>query len=237
MNENKQGKEDKELMRVRNRHEYYRTVQYLLLKSLAGYNTSLKLSFLEKFMDLSLSDVADVVHILGGIFRADFNKILKAGDGIYENSEIEYAQFLLFRCLKLLFREPSTSSFLLVSAFLDILVLTGCEKVECFRFVFIVDFCFTVLYKRFFWMIFNSVEDYQNLQQFCNEFLKHFTRDSTLSELRNIRVGAKWINIVQHCVDAIDVNFSLTGGEVKWFEHYYAKKKPYGMQIGRHAKN
>ncbi|GFR15035.1 hypothetical protein TNCT_678511 [Trichonephila clavata] len=82
MNENKQGKEDKELMRVRNRHEYYRTVQYLLLKSLAGYNTSLKLSFLEKFMDLSLSDVADVVHILGGIFRADFDKILKAGDGI-----------------------------------------------------------------------------------------------------------------------------------------------------------
>ncbi|GFS48952.1 hypothetical protein TNIN_280841 [Trichonephila inaurata madagascariensis] len=88
-------------------NECCRTTRYLLLTSLTNYNT-LNLNFLEK-KDYELNDIAHVVNKIAGIFRADFNKILKAGDGIYENSDIEYVEFLLSRC-KLLCRNSMSSS-------------------------------------------------------------------------------------------------------------------------------
>ncbi|GFQ76459.1 hypothetical protein TNCT_179981 [Trichonephila clavata] len=202
---------------------YSRITRYVLLRSLAWYNTSPKLDFIDEELSYhEFCDISNVVNILLKIFCDDFDKILESGDNICLDSEIEYAQFLLSRC-KLLCLEPTYSSFLLVSAFLNNLVLRDGENLECFRIMYITEFCFLVLHRRFFWKIFDSKDGYQNLQKFCDEFHDNFTKDSTLRDLRKRTVGAKWINIVQNCVDASLVSFFLEDGEVKLFEEEYSK--------------
>ncbi|GFY74802.1 hypothetical protein TNIN_78771 [Trichonephila inaurata madagascariensis] len=157
------------------------------------------------------------------IFCAEFDKILESGDDISLDPEIEYAQFLLSRC-KLLCLEPTYSSFLLVSAFLTRANFAG--NIECFRTLYITEFCFLVLYRRVFWKIFNSFEGFQNLHKFCDEFHKNFTVDSTLSDLRNTSIGAHWRHTVLHSVDATDESFnsSLEDEEVKSFEEEYSAR-------------
>ncbi|GFR28684.1 hypothetical protein TNCT_579521 [Trichonephila clavata] len=112
MNEIKEGKESEESSRALLR--YCGMTRFVLLKSLSIYCISPKLNFLhEEVLHHELSDVADVVHNLLRIFRADFDKILESGDDISRDPEIKHAECLLARC-KLLCLEPTYSSFLLV---------------------------------------------------------------------------------------------------------------------------
>ncbi|GFQ81182.1 hypothetical protein TNCT_255201 [Trichonephila clavata] len=219
MNENKHADECKES--TQELHRYSRMTRYVLLNSLACYTTSKKLhSFLEKLMYHELDYITEVVNILLRIFRADFDKIIDIGNS--PDSEIEYAQFLLSRC-KLLCLEPTCSSFFLACAFLCNLILRNGEIIECFRILYICEFCFLVLHRRLFWKIFNSKDDYWKLQKFCDEFCKSFTMDSTLSELQKTTVGANWINNLKGCVDATQVNFYLDFVDLKLFEDDYSK--------------
>ncbi|GFY49511.1 hypothetical protein TNIN_167881 [Trichonephila inaurata madagascariensis] len=115
MNEIKEWKGSEESTLLR----YFAITRYVLLKSLAVYNDSSKLDFLPQELEHDEHfDVARAVQNLQHIFHADFDKILKSGDGTSIDPEIEYAQFLLSRC-KLFCLEPTYSSFLLVSAFLN----------------------------------------------------------------------------------------------------------------------
>ncbi|GFY40828.1 hypothetical protein TNIN_52371, partial [Trichonephila inaurata madagascariensis] len=166
-----------------------------------------------------LSYVTLVVNILSTIFQEDFDKILEEDYPI--DCELDYSKFLLSRC-ELLCPEPTYSSFLLVSAFLDNLIVCEAGDQECFETLYISEFCLLVLYRRLFWKIFNSEEGHQNLKKFCDEFHKNFTDDSTLSDLRNTCVGLNWIKVVQDCVNATDVHFSLEDVDIKQFENYYS---------------
>ncbi|GFY68738.1 hypothetical protein TNIN_418141 [Trichonephila inaurata madagascariensis] len=162
MHEIKEGKESEESTPLR----YFGITRHVLLKSLALFNGSPKLDFHEELQPHEFSDIAEVVNNILRIFRDDFDKILEAGDNIYRDPEIEYVQFLLSRC-KLLCLQPTYSSFLLVCAFLCNLILGVGENIECFRILYITEFCF-VLNRRFF-EGFN--DGYQNLQKYsCYEF-------------------------------------------------------------------
>ncbi|GFS62002.1 hypothetical protein TNIN_322781 [Trichonephila inaurata madagascariensis] len=220
MNENKLAKESEEskfALLI-----YTRVARYGLLRSLAFYTSSVQLtSFLEEMTYHELSNFAYAVNILLGIFRDDFDKILNIE--IPLNSEIEYAQFLLARC-KLLCLEPTYSNFILVSAFLNNLILTVGAKLKCFRILYITEFCFLVLQKRFFWKLFGSKDEYWTLQKYCDKFHKNFTLDSTLSDLQNTCVGEYWINVVQNCLNSTDVHFPLEDVEEKLYEDEYSNR-------------
>ncbi|GFQ69888.1 hypothetical protein TNCT_50391 [Trichonephila clavata] len=221
MNEIKEGKESEESSRALLR--YFDMTRFVLLKSLSICSISPKFNFLlDEVPRHELSDVADVVQKLLLIFRADFDKILESGDDVSRDPEIKRAEFLLSRC-KLLCLEPTYSSFLLVSAFLNNLILSDGENIECFQILYITEFCLLVLYRRLFWKIFNSKDSYVNLQKFCEQFQKSFTLDSTLSDLGKTTVGENWINSVQRSVDTTDnLNFSLEDFEVNSFEDDYS---------------
>ncbi|GFR28683.1 hypothetical protein TNCT_579511, partial [Trichonephila clavata] len=83
-------------------------------------------------------------------------------------------------------------------------------------------FCFDVLYNRLFRKVFESREVYENLELFCQEFLKLFTPDTTQSEFQDSTFGKYCIRFVEERFNVNNDSFSLTESEVELFETFYS---------------
>lgn len=202
--------------------KYLRVTRYLVLHSV--FVTTLEIPFLENIQYNELNEVACVRNVLIMYFFADdFEKILDVPSDKYVGADIDYAECLLSRCL-LLCSEPTYASFMLVASFLSYVIDEYVDDLKCFRIMYIVEFCFIVLYKRRFWNIFKFKEDYLKLRRFCVKVDKMFTEKSTLKELRNTTFGVDWINLVKNCVEATDIDFSFTKSEKELFKRVYWKK-------------
>ncbi|GFQ87259.1 hypothetical protein TNCT_587781 [Trichonephila clavata] len=157
------------------------------------------------------------------LFNDKFEEIVSAAAEIFVSSEIECAKFLLSRCLSLCDEpEPMYFNFLLVAAFLRESVFNFYLNYKCYRIFYICDFCFDVLYNRFFWKVFESREVYEKLELFCQKFLKDFPRDTTEGEFQDSTFGKKCIHLVEERFNVSNESFSLSESEVEMFEKFYS---------------
>ncbi|GFT65750.1 hypothetical protein NPIL_190251 [Nephila pilipes] len=154
-------------------------------------------------------------------FHFEFEKIIEINAvKIYETSEIECAEFFLSRCLTLC-GDPTQCSFMLVASFLSHLILSFFDEMGCFRILYVAEFCFDVLYRRLFWKVFKSKEDYESLLIFCCEFNERLERD-TMPNKVCFTCGENWTDRVKDCVDILVDTFYLEESERELFQTFYS---------------
>ncbi|GFY77852.1 putative E3 ubiquitin-protein ligase HECTD2 [Trichonephila inaurata madagascariensis] len=157
------------------------------------------------------------------IFYDEFLKVFEECAEMYDSSEIECAQFLLSRCIRLCDEpEPTYLNFLLVAAFLRESVLQFFHVYQCYRILYICDFCLDVLYNRLFRKVFESREVYEKLELFCKEFLEHFTEDTTQGEFQDSTFGKHCVHFVEERFCVKNDSLFLTESEVELFETFYS---------------
>ncbi|GFS62012.1 hypothetical protein TNIN_322821 [Trichonephila inaurata madagascariensis] len=157
------------------------------------------------------------------LFNDKFEKEFKAFFDIFNLSEIKFAEFLLSQCIRLCDEsEPTHFHFLLVVAFLKVLVINFFHEYQCFRILYISNFCLDVLYDRVFGKVFESKEFYDNFKLFCQEFLKRFPPDTEHREFKDSNDGKYYIDFVEERFNVNSNSFSLNESEVKSFEKHYS---------------
>ncbi|GFQ81415.1 hypothetical protein TNCT_71071 [Trichonephila clavata] len=191
--------------------------KYLLLMSLDDCSIYSRLPFMHELEDIEFFGIYEVTNLLAlCLFREDFNRILERRSEINTESEMDHAQFLLSRCV-LLCREPTYPRFVLTVAFLSNVVVLDVDDLECFRVAYIAEFCLNVLYRRIFWKIFRSREDYQKLRIFCHEFYKQFDLCSAITELRKAPFYVTWQKLIQGCIEDPKIIFPFEESEIEMF--------------------
>ncbi|GFX88878.1 hypothetical protein TNCV_2575851 [Trichonephila clavipes] len=161
--------------------------------------------------------IYEVIHLLAmGTFRKKFNEILERRTEINANIDMDHAQFLLSRCV-LLCREPTYPTFVLVVAFLTNVLILDVDDLECFKVAYITEFCLSVLYRRIFWKIFRSREDYRRLHFFCKQFNKKFGQCSAMIKLPKTSVNVNWQKLIQGCIEDPNIEFPLEESEIEMF--------------------
>ncbi|GFU19887.1 hypothetical protein TNCV_2269141 [Trichonephila clavipes] len=205
--------------------DYVCLKRYLLLESLIPTRIPEEIrDELEDMIKPAYFGIELVTQVLSAyLIYGEFDKILRESTEMFGSSEIECAQFLLSRCIMLCDEpEPSHFNFLLVAAFLNESVFRFFLEYKCYRMLYIGDFCFYVLYNRLFRKVFESREVYEKLELFCQEFLKHFTPETTQGEFQDSLFGKYCINFVEERFNVNNDSFSLTTSELELFEKFYS---------------
>ncbi|GFT65744.1 hypothetical protein NPIL_190231 [Nephila pilipes] len=162
-----------------------------------------------------------ISNLVTQFFYFEFEKIIEInGEKLSGSSEIEHAEFFLSRCLTLC-GEPTDFSFIIVASFLSHLVVSFYNEMGCFRIMYIAEFCFDVLYRRIFWKIFKSREDYKKLLVFSQELNEHMELGTALGKLNSI-CGENWEKRIKDCVDILVDTFSLNESERELFKTFYS---------------
>ncbi|GFU26192.1 hypothetical protein NPIL_458181 [Nephila pilipes] len=200
---------------------YSNIARYSLLRSLIPSSISNRICFYLQTMKSEFFAVSRINALVGHFFYYDFENIIGLNVEKSNGSEIEFSEFFLSRCLTLC-GEPTFSNFILVASFLSYLVYSFFNEHGCFRVMYIIEFCFVVLYRRIFWKIFKSREDFKKLLVFCDEFVNQMETDATLSGLFNTLYGQNWIVRVNDAINNIDDVFSLTESEIELFKNSYS---------------
>ncbi|GFU19893.1 hypothetical protein TNCV_2269191 [Trichonephila clavipes] len=221
--------------------DYVCLKRYLLLESLVPTRIPEEIKDqLEHMIKPAYLEIDLVTQSLStNLIYSEFDKILGERAEMFGSSEIEYAQFLLSRCIRLCDEtEPEYFNFLLVAALLKEAVLRFFLDCKCYRILYIGDFCFDVLYNRLLRKVFESREVYKNLELFCQEFLKHFTPETTQGEFQDSTFRKYCIHFVEERFKDFNDSFSLTESEVELFEKFYsiesnAKHKEWFVLRGR----
>ncbi|GFY67834.1 hypothetical protein TNIN_118551 [Trichonephila inaurata madagascariensis] len=199
--------------------KYSQIIRYLLLKSLeeSSYGDSPPLDDLE---GIEIFGIHFVINMLAlRLFNKEFENILERRYQKDPYCETEDVQFFLSRCV-LLCPVPTYFNFVLVVAFLTKVVIVDVDDLDCFDIMYMSEFCLDVLYRRIFWKIFQSEEDFEKLNIFCDEFRKKFALTfSTIIELRSTPLCENWINLIQNCLNAPDVGFPLEESEITMFRN------------------
>ncbi|GFX75072.1 uncharacterized protein TNCV_4064741 [Trichonephila clavipes] len=212
--------------------QYLYLTRYFFLHSLIGSPYCVDASFFEGFEMFDIYGIYLVINKLAfSIFHKEFEEILgkryakKSYNATDSDSDCETdsssdddqedIKYILSRCT-LLCPVPTRSNFVLVVAFLIRVVMMDIKILDCFHTLYICEYFLKVLYKRTFWKIFQSEEDFNKLKCFCDGFCK--LKYSSLTELRNTPFGENWINLVQSCMEVSDVSFSLENSEKEIFD-------------------
>ncbi|GFT61483.1 hypothetical protein NPIL_689851 [Nephila pilipes] len=203
--------------------KYIKLSRYLILQPLFLTPTSQKLS-LERGAQMppELIGTEIVIKTLVVFFHHDFKKIMDSKEEKISGFEMECATFFLSRSV-LMCNEPSVNNFMLVTAFMSFLIYNYVTHSKCFRILHVCEYCFAVLFKRVFSIVFMADEDYEKLRLFCDEFVEHLTTDSMLNDLGNTPVIKNYMNLVNNCINGGDNSFSLSDYEVDRFESQYSK--------------
>ncbi|GFT65746.1 hypothetical protein NPIL_190241 [Nephila pilipes] len=191
---------------------YSDLTRFLVLWSLSASNIPKEVRIYLKTMHRSESfPVKEMINNVDmKFFYLDFEKIIEINGGkIYESTEIECAEFILSRCL-ILCGEPKHCSFMLVASFLSHLIFSFFDEVGCFRILYVVEFCFDVLYRRLFRKVFKSKKDYESLLIFCREFNERVARNTMLNKVC-ITCVENWTDRVKDCVNILVDTFYLEG--------------------------
>ncbi|GFQ73661.1 hypothetical protein TNCT_383631 [Trichonephila clavata] len=205
--------------------DYQRLKRYLLLEPLIATLIPQEIcKELEHMTKPAYFGIEIVIGDLGVyLFYGEFEKIVSASAEIFRSSEIECAEFLLSRCLRLCDEsEPTFFNFLLVAAFLSESVLNSFRDCKCYRILYIGDFCFEVLYKRLFWKVFESREVCEKLELFCQEFFKLFPPDSMQDEFQDSIFGKYCIYFVEERINVHNDSFYLNESELELFEKFHS---------------
>ncbi|GFU46032.1 hypothetical protein TNCV_4692191 [Trichonephila clavipes] len=205
--------------------DYERLKRYILLTSLIPTNISKEIRDELNAMTNPVSfDVESVTLDLHEyLFYDEFEKVLEAGEEMYDSSELERAEFLLSHCIRLCNEsEPMYFNFLIVATFLNHSIFHFFMEYKCFRILYIADFCFNVLYSRLFSKVFESEKVYERLKLFCKEFSKHFTEDTTKAEFQNSTFGKYCMQLVEERFKVNNDSFSMTESEAELFEKFYS---------------
>ncbi|GFT56001.1 hypothetical protein TNCV_3116921 [Trichonephila clavipes] len=222
---------------------YVRLKRYLLLESLIPSYIPQKIrEELEGMVQPAYFGIERVAQTFGEhIFKDEFLKVFEECVEMYNSSEIECAQFLLSRCIRLCDEpEPSYFNFLLVAAFLRESVLYFHHECDCYRILYICDFCLDVLYNRLFRNVFDSREEYEELELFCKEFLEHFTEDTTQREFQDSPFGKDCVHFVEERFHINNGSFSLQESEIELYKTFYpveSEAKDEEMCIVHEAEN
>ncbi|GFR08839.1 hypothetical protein TNCT_9631 [Trichonephila clavata] len=205
--------------------DYERLRKYLLLKSLIPTYIPQEIrDELEHVIEPAYFEIEFVIEDLCKyLFYDEFEKILEENTNMFGSSEIECAKFLLSGCISLCDEpEPTYFNFLLVAAFLRESVFHFFGEYKCYRILYIGEFCFDVLYNRRFRKIFESREVYENLEFFCQEFLRIFPLNTTQEEFKASTFGKYYIDFVEERFNVNNDSFSLKESEVESFETFYS---------------
>ncbi|GFT25333.1 hypothetical protein NPIL_156111 [Nephila pilipes] len=155
-------------------------------------------------------------NLVTKFFYLYFEKILETNqEKLNGLCEMECAEFFLSRCVTLC-GEPTFLNFMFVASFLSYLVFTCYNKHGCFRILYIVEFCFAVLYKRIFREVFKETFDYMRLVVFCEEFNENMEEEYDMSDEINC------INGIIEKGDIIGDSFYLNESERVLFQNFYA---------------
>ncbi|GFQ72270.1 hypothetical protein TNCT_515171 [Trichonephila clavata] len=205
--------------------DYKRLKRYLLLRSLEPLeiHNEIKRELFDKMqgayfgIDLVAENLSE--YLFFDEFKIMFNESI---DKFY-CSELLGAEFLFSQCLMLCDEsEPTYFNFLIVAAFLNQSIFHFFLEYECFRILYIADFCLDVLYDRLFRKIFESKEIYEKLKLLCLDFLRNFSSDSTLCVLQNSSFGNYWMHFVEGRRKDPANSFSLNEKELELFEEFYS---------------
>ncbi|GFR17525.1 hypothetical protein TNCT_691161 [Trichonephila clavata] len=157
------------------------------------------------------------------LFFDEFKRMFRASLDKFYLSEIQGAEFLLSQCIILCDEgEPTHFNFLIVASFLNQSIFHFLREYECFRILYIADFCFDVLYDRLFRKVFESKEIYEKLKLFCLDFLRNFSSESTLCLLQKSPFGNYWMHFVEGRHKDPANSFSLNEKELELFEKFYS---------------
>ncbi|GFY59511.1 hypothetical protein TNIN_34211 [Trichonephila inaurata madagascariensis] len=199
--------------------KYSCLMRCFLLKSLDDCEVYSRLPFIHELENVEFYEIYEMINLLAmGVFYKQFNKILERRNEINANIDMDHAQFLLSRCV-LLCREPTYPTFVLVVAFLSNVLILDVDDLECFKVAYITEFCLSVLYRRIFWKIFRSREDYRRLQFFCIKFNKKFGLHSAFTKLPKASVYVNWKKLIQDCIEDPNIEFPLEESEIEMFRN------------------
>ncbi|GFS52259.1 hypothetical protein NPIL_234191 [Nephila pilipes] len=205
-------------------HVYSSITRYMLLDTLTCCRIPSNIqSFLYDMQTDKLNEATEMMKLLDiYFFYSDFESIIEANlEILILSSEIDCAEYFLSRCLTLC-AEPTYFSFMLVATFLSHTVLSFFIEYACFRIMYIIEFCFDVLYRRIFWQFFKSHDDYEKLLLYCVKFNDHMEPEPTASKLAATFYEINWINRVKDCINVTGDGFSLTESERELFETFYS---------------
>ncbi|GFU10971.1 hypothetical protein TNCV_2934561 [Trichonephila clavipes] len=207
---------------------YVRLKRYLLLESLIPTCISQEITEeLKAMVQPAYFGIERVAQAFGKhIFYDGVLKVFEECVEMYNSSEIECAQFLLSRCIRLCDEpKPSHFNFLLVAAFLRESIFQIYHVSECYRILYICDFCLDVLYNRLFRNVFDSREEYEELELFCKEFLQHFTEDTTQREFQDTPFGKHYAHFVEERFHINNGSFPWQESEIALYETFYSVEK------------
>ncbi|GFT65742.1 hypothetical protein NPIL_190221 [Nephila pilipes] len=203
--------------------DYSNLTRYILLRSLSDCVSPESVRVhLEKMKISENRVVLEMIDTLvDNFFFFDFEKIIETnGEKFGESSEIECAEFFLSPCLTLS-GEPTHCSFMVVASFLSHLVFIFFNEFGCFRILYVLEFCFDVLYRRLFRKVFKSKEDYESLLIFCREFKERVARKTMLNKVC-ITCVENWTDRVKDCVNILVDTFYLEESERELFQTFYS---------------
>ncbi|GFU32815.1 hypothetical protein NPIL_317801 [Nephila pilipes] len=164
--------------------------------------------------------IRETLEYLHYVFMKQIEEIFHSNTETILGSRITSVQFLLSRCLAIC-EEPSNLSLLMVWNFIyDILFYWVFER-ACHRIFFDCEFCLSALYKRKFWKIFRSKEDFDIFVSFSQKLLEVLKPkknageyDSALDVLPDH--GQYAAQLMENCANVIETDFHFTPLEMKF---------------------
>ncbi|GFU27458.1 hypothetical protein NPIL_197411 [Nephila pilipes] len=205
-------------------HMYSSITRYMLLDTVKYSGIPHRIQFfLKEKACVDLTELTDMMEILlSHFFYRDFRKIIYSGkEKLTESSEIECAEILLSWSVTICV-ERTYFNFMLVATFLNYVLQLFFVEFKCFRILYIIEFCFDVLYRRIFWQFFKSHENYGILFSFCFQFNDHMEPERTASKLAAFFSKVNWIHHVTENINATGEGFSLTESEKELFKKFYS---------------
>ncbi|GFT98266.1 hypothetical protein NPIL_13841 [Nephila pilipes] len=180
-------------------------------------------SFLNEMENNELYQATKMKRILDlEFFGHKFRSLIKADtESLNLSSDIEWAEFFLSRSV-IFYAEPTYFSFMLVASFLNYALSFCFMDQTCFRILYIIEFCFDVLYRRIFWQFFKSQDDYEKLLLCWDAFNDYMESEPTGSKLNPTFYEENWLNYVKNSVNITGDGFSLTESERELFKKFYS---------------
>lgn len=160
------------------------------------------------------------------IFNQEFKELFHLELKFILEQQVSRIKFILSRCLAMC-DEPSYKNFVFVCAFIFHMIFCWFTERHCYQIIIECQFCLYALYKRKFWKIFQTPEDYTELKSVCNELNEIISPKLEEEELNDALDalpdrGQSAFELIEKCIRGTE-DFSFTPLEITFCEREKAR--------------